>query len=409
MSLKNTIAELALEIFEEVRYIRRHLHQYPELSFEEFETSRFICSKLDEYGIPYQSGFVQTGIVAKIEGRNPDKKVIALRADIDALPIQETNKISYRSQNDGIMHACGHDFHTASLLGTAKILNHLKTEFDGTILLIFQPAEEKYPGGATLMMQEGALDNPSPEMIVGLHVLPDLPTGMIGIRPGKYMASGDEIYFTVKGPGGHGALPHQTVDTVLVTAQIITSLQQIVSRNAPAHIPTVLSFGRIIANGSTNIIPSEVQVAGTFRTMDENWRARGKELIVKIATAIAESMGAEIDFTIHHGYPVLINNPELTENIKRWTSELLGPDKVIDLDVRMTCEDFAFYSNKYPVCFIRIGTGRTGELKPAGLHTPCFDLNEDALVTAMQTSCWIAIQALQQEKNQELSFPRFQL
>ncbi|MEN8927254.1 MAG: M20 family metallopeptidase, partial [Flavobacteriales bacterium] len=282
--LAEKIKQLASANFEDIRNIRRHIHQHPELSFEEFETSKFIQSKLEEFDVEYKSGFVKTGIVALIKGRNPDSKIIALRADMDALPILEENKIEYKSKNHGVMHACGHDVHTSSLLGVAKILSQLTDEFEGTIKLIFQPGEEKLPGGASLMIKEGVLESPAPSAIIGQHVFPDLPAGKVGFRSGMYMASCDELYLTVKGKGGHAALPHKFTDTVLISCQIINSLQQIVSRKAKPDIPSVLSFGKInTTGGATNIIPDEVKIEGTFRTMNEEWRAEAHKLMVQIA------------------------------------------------------------------------------------------------------------------------------
>ncbi|NOU61011.1 M20 metallopeptidase family protein [Marinifilum caeruleilacunae] len=389
-NLKDKIKEFANSIESEIIEIRSHLHQYPELSFEEFETSKFIQSKLDEYGIPFTNGHVKTGIVGKIEGKNPSKKVIALRSDMDALPIDENPENKYCSKNIGVMHACGHDMHMASLLGTAKILNQFKSEWEGTILLIFQPGEELLPGGARLMMEEGALQ-PEPEWILGAHVLPDMPTGTVGFRSGMYMASGDEIYLTVKGKGGHAAMPHKCTDNVLIASHIIVALQQIVSRHCDARIPTVLSFGKIEANGATNIIPGEVKIAGTFRTMNEEWRSKAKQLISDIAKSTAKGMGAECEVDIRHGYPFLVNHEKYTEQAKNDAIELLGEEKVVNMDIRMTTEDFGFYSQKYPVSFYRFGVKSE---KPGSLHTPNFEANEKALKTSMSVMAWMAISYL---------------
>ncbi|GAB7086460.1 M20 metallopeptidase family protein [Marinifilum fragile] len=389
-NLKNQIQEFAQSIETEIIDIRAHLHQNPELSFEEFKTSEYIQAKLDEYGIPYTNGFVKTGIVGKIEGKNPSKKVIALRSDMDALPINENSENKYCSKNDGVMHACGHDMHMASLLGAAKILNQFKTEWEGTILLIFQPGEELLPGGARLMMEEGALQ-PEPEWILGAHVLPDMPTGTVGFRSGMYMASGDEIYLTVKGKGGHAAMPHRCTDNVLIASHIIVALQQIVSRHCDARIPTVLSFGKIEANGATNIIPEEVKIAGTFRTMNEEWRAKAKQLITDIAQSTAKGMGAECKVDIKHGYPFLVNHETYTDQAKADAISLIGEDRVVNMDIRMTTEDFGFYSQKYPVTFYRFGVKSD---KEGSLHTPNFEANEKALLTSMGVMAWMAISYL---------------
>ncbi|RUT78495.1 M20 metallopeptidase family protein [Ancylomarina longa] len=388
--LKTKIKEFAASINSEIKEIRAHLHANPELSFQEFETSKFIQTLLDKYGIPYQTGFVKTGIIGTIKGENPEKRVIALRSDMDALPIDENPENKFRSKNSGIMHACGHDMHMASLLGTAKILNQFKEKWEGTILLIFQPGEELLPGGARLMMEEGALQ-PEPEWVLGQHVLPDMPCGKVGFRSGMYMASGDEIYLTVKGKGGHAAMPHKCTDNVLIASHIIVALQQIVSRHCDARIPTVLSFGKVIANGATNIIPSEVSIEGTFRTMDEEWRAKAKELITNIAQSTAKGMGAECEVTIKHGYPFLVNNDQFTDLAKQNAIELLGEDKVVNMDIRMTTEDFGFYSQKYPATFYRFGVKSE---KDGSLHTANFEANEEALETSMSVMAWLAISFL---------------
>jgi amidohydrolase len=389
-TLKNKLKEFASGIYPEIKEIRAHLHANPELSFEEFHTSDFIQNKLKEMGISFKNGFVKTGIVGKIEGKNPGKKVIALRSDMDALPIQENKENKYCSKNDGIMHACGHDMHMAGLLGAAKILNEFKDEWEGTVLLIFQPGEELLPGGARLMMEEGAL-NPEPEWILGQHVLPDMPTGTVGFRSGMYMASGDEIYLTVKGKGGHAAMPHRCTDNVLIASHIIVALQQIVSRHCDARIPTVLSFGKIEAKGATNIIPEEVKIAGTFRTMNEEWRAKAKQLITDIAQSTAKGMGAECEVEIKHGYPFLVNHENYTDKAKQDAIELIGDDRVVNMDIRMTTEDFGFYSQKYPVTFYRFGVQSE---KTGSLHTSAFEANEKALETSMSVMAWLAISFL---------------
>lgn len=391
-NLIHKIKTLSADYYNEVVGIRRHIHQNPELSFQEYETSKFIQSKLTEYNIPFKSGYVKTGIVGHIKGKKEgDGKTIALRADMDALPIQEAGTHKYCSLNEGVMHACGHDVHTAALLGAAKLLKELEEEFSGTIVLIFQPGEEEHPGGAKLMLEEGALDEFKPDIILGQHVLPEMEVGQIGFRPGMYMASGDEIHFKVKGHGGHGALPHKITDTVLTTAHIITALQQISSRNAPATVPTVLSFGKVIADGATNIIPNEVTVAGTFRTMEEEWRAKAKRRMEQIATGIAESMEATVEFDIKHGYPVLHNDEKTTIKAKKLATEFFGEDKIVDMDLRMTCEDFAYYSKEYPVCFMRFGV-KPPEAEPKGsLHTPTFDIDERALEAAMANLAFLGI------------------
>ncbi len=394
--LKQTIKKLSAEYLAEFIAIRRHLHQHPELSMEEVETAAFIASKLDEYHIPYQKGIAKTGIIATIEGKNPSLKTIALRADMDALPITEINKTEYTSANPGVMHACGHDVHIASLLGTAKILNGMKQQFSGSIRLIFQPSEEKFPGGAFMMINEGVLKNPEPANIIAQHVLSSLDVGKIGVHSGKYMASTDEIYLTVKGKGGHGATPELNVDPVVIAAHIIIALQQIVSRNASPVIPTVLSFGKIAANGRTNIIPDEVIIEGTIRTFDEKWRAEAHQKITKMAQSIAEGMGGSCNVFIDNGYPYLINNEALTNRIQAYAIDYLGKENVEQLDLRMAAEDFAYYSQQIPASLYRLGIRNESKGIVANAHTSTFDVDEQCLETGIGFMAWIAINELNQ-------------
>ncbi len=388
------ISELSNSYFSEALQVRRELHMYPELSFEEFNTSDFLAKKLDEYGIPYEKGFVKTGIVAKIEGKDPKKKIIALRADMDALPIKEKNQLLFKSKNDGIMHACGHDVHMTCVLGAARVLSQLRDQFDGTILIIFQPGEELLPGGARLMLEEGALDNPEPDAVLALHVQPDIPAGIVGFRPGKYMASNDEIYLTINGKGGHAAMPHNIVDPVLIASHVIVSLQQIVSRNTDISIPTVLSFGKIIGEGATNVIPDQVKLEGTFRTTDERWRKEVHNKINSIARATAESMGGNCEVEIRNGYPALINDPELTVGLITQAERFMDQNQVINLGIRMTSEDFAFYGQKYPSCLFRLGVGSSEDLPQTFLHTSGFVAEENSILTGIGLLSWLAFSFL---------------
>ena len=388
------IKDLAKSKLDQIIDIRRHLHQHPELSFQEHKTSAYIQSKLTEMGIPFESGIVDTGIVARIEGKNPKSKTIALRADMDALPIHEENNIPYVSKNSGVMHACGHDVHSASLLGAASILNTLKDDFNGSIKLIFQPGEEKIPGGASLMIREGVLQNPEPSGIIGQHVFPDLEVGKVGFRPGMYMASADEIYVTVKGKGGHGALPHKNIDPVLIASHILVALQQIVSRFAKPDIPVVLSFGKVQANGATNIIPDQVTLEGTFRTMNEDMRFMLHDRMKEMAASIAKGMGGSCDFDIHVGYPFLINDEATTKRCISMAREYLGADNVVDLDLRMTAEDFAFYTQEVPGCFYRLGVRNESKGITGGLHTSTFDIDESALEIGMGLMATLALEEL---------------
>jgi amidohydrolase len=392
--LSEKIKALAAEFAPGIIQIRRHLHAHPELSEKEYNTAGFICKTLDGYGIQYMRNVGGNGIVAKIEGRQPQTTTLALRADMDALPIRELNECEYKSLNPGVMHACGHDVHMASLLGASKILNELRHDFEGTIRLIFQPSEEKFPGGALAMIGDGVLKNPVPERIYGQHVLPILEAGKVGFKPGRYMASTDEVYLTVKGKGGHAATPELIIDPVLIAAHIIVALQQVVSRVASPGVPTVLSFGRVIADGRTNIIPSEVKIDGTFRTFDEKWRALAHEKITAIAKGMAESMGGSCDVFIAKGYPFLVNDDRVTAQAKALAQEYLGVENVVDLDQRMTAEDFAYYTQIIPACFYRLGVKNPEWKNIRNLHTPEFDADEHSLETGMGLMAWLVVNQL---------------
>lgn len=393
MSLADKIKEIASKYSEDTVSFRRHIHSNPELSFEEFKTSEFISEKLKSFGIE-SIKVANTGVVGLIKGKNPDKKIIALRADMDALPIIEQNEVPYKSKNVGVMHACGHDVHTSSLLGTARILSEVKEQFEGTIKLIFQPGEEKIPGGASLMIKDGVLKNPYPKNILGQHVATAIPVGKVGFRSGMYMASADEIYITVKGKGGHAAMPDKNIDPILIASHIIVALQQIVSRNCDPRIPCVLSFGKIVGMGATNIIPDEVKIEGTFRTMDENWRKEAKVKMKKMAEAIADGMGAVCEFIILQGYPYLQNEPELTGRMKRAAVDFLGEENVLDLDIWMAAEDFAFYTQHIDACFYRLGVRNEAKGIISGVHTPTFNIDESALQVGSGLMAWLAIKEL---------------
>jgi amidohydrolase len=388
------IKALAKEVFEETIATRRHLHQHPELSFEEYQTSIFVKQRLHQLGIPFEE-MAGTGIVGYIKGELPSDRVVALRADMDALPILEVEGRSYGSLNPGVMHACGHDAHTASLLGTAKILQSLTSQFGGTIKLIFQPGEEKLPGGASLMIKEGVLQNPAPHAVLGQHVMPLIPAGKVGFRSGQYMASTDELYMTVRGKGGHGAQPQQNIDPVLIMAHILTGLQQVVSRMADPKMPTVLSFGKVIANGATNVIPNEVYLEGTFRTFDEKWRKEAHKRMQTLALGMAESMGGTCEFEVRNGYPFLVNDEELTASSRLAAVEYLGEDNVVDLDLWMAAEDFAYYSQVSKACFYRLGTGNEAKGIQSAVHTPTFDVDEDAFAISTGLMAYLTLKQLE--------------
>lgn len=393
MNLKETIQNLADEIFPDILEIRRFIHQHPELSFHEHKTAEYICEVLGKENISYRQGIAGTGILADIEGRS-NGKIIGLRADMDALPIQEENTVAYRSVNDGKMHACGHDVHTACLIGAARILNELRDQFPGKVKLIFQPAEEKAPGGARLMLKENLFGEEKPDLMIAQHVYPVMYTGRVGFKAGQYMASSDEIYITVRGKGGHAAMPHQITDSVLIAAHILVALQQIVSRHAEATTPTVLSIGKVVANGAVNVIPPEVSMEGTFRTMDENWRKEAHSRMIIMAQSIADSMGASCTFEIVEGYPVLYNDPGITAKSIEFARTYLGKDCVEELDIRMTAEDFAFFAQEYPSVMYRLGVRKPNQARPLELHTPQFNIHEEAIKTGTGFLAWLALSHL---------------
>jgi amidohydrolase len=391
-SIFNTLSQ---EIYPKLVSIREHLHAHPELSFQEYNTSKFIKDQLDEWNISYRDGFVKTGIVARIVGeKNSSSKRIAIRADIDALPISEENTCSYRSQNEGCMHACGHDVHTTSVLGAAYILNELRREWSGEVIFIFQPGEEKLPGGAKGMMEEGALGDPLPDAILGLHVEPTMQIGNLGFKGGKYMASGDEIYIDIIGEGGHAAAPHKHADTVSIAAHLLVELQQIVSRLTPPVIPTVLTFGKVIADGATNVIPAKVAIEGTFRTFDEKWRKQAHKKIKDIAAGMAKAFEVEINVKIVGGYPVLNNDKALTKNIQHFGKDLLGKEHIETLSIRMSAEDFSEYSQHMPACFYRLGVRNEDKNIIYPVHHPQFDADQEAVRYGAMSLAYFANQLL---------------
>jgi amidohydrolase len=382
------IKALAKEYAPEFINIRHQLHANPELSYQEFETSKLVQHQLSSWGIPFDIK-ATTGVIGLIEGKNPGKRIIALRADMDALPIKEANDVPYKSKNEGVMHACGHDVHTTCLLGASRILNELKSEWEGTVKLIFQPGEEKNPGGASLLIKEGVLENPKPASIFGLHVHPGLQVGKMSFRSGKVMASADELYITVKGKGGHAASPHLCIDPILIASHLITGLQQIVSRHNNPHNPTVLSITAFNGGSTTNVIPDEVQLKGTFRAMDEEWRFKAHGLIRKMATDLVHSMGGEIDLLIDVGYPSVYNNEELNEIAKEKASLFIGDRNVEETEKRMGAEDFGYYSQQIPGCFFRLGVMNEAKGITSGVHTPTFNIDESAIEIGMGMMAWL--------------------
>lgn len=393
MALKDRVKQMAAEISSDIIDIRRHLHRHPELSFHELETSAFICKKLEEMGISCQT-MAGTGIVGIIRGGLGPGRVIALRADMDALAIDDQKRTDYRSQNRGVMHACGHDAHTAMLLGVARILKNLSPTFQGSVRLIFQPAEEILPGGAIQMIQEGALRDPEVDLIIGQHVAPHLPAGTVAVRKGRFMASMDEISIRVKGKGGHGAEPHKITDPVLAASTIIVVLQQLISRKNNPSIPSVLSFGKIAANGSFNIVPDEVFLEGTFRTMDEVWRTEALSHIRQMTTSVAMGLGCECEVSIRNGYPSLFNPIVTADKLTTEMKHYLGEENVLDHPIWMASEDFAYYTREADSLFYLLGVGEEGR-ETTPLHTSRFDINENAIEAGMGVMAFLSLQFLQ--------------
>ena len=385
--LKEKIKSLAKEYAPGFISVRHHLHANPELSYQEFETSKFVQQKLNEFKIPFEIK-ATTGVVGLIKGKNPAKKIVALRADMDALPIKEENDVDYKSKHDGIMHACGHDVHTTCLLGAAKILNELRNEWEGTIKLIFQPGEERNPGGASIMIKDGVLENPKPRAIFALHVNPQLETGKLSFRGGRVMASADELYFTIKGKGGHAASPHTTVDPILIASHLIIGLQQVISRNKNPFDSSVLSITSVIGGTTTNVIPDEVKLMGTFRAMNEEWRSKAHGLIERTAKELVSSMGGEVDVHIDKGYPAVFNDENLNASARSLAEEFMGKENVEETEMRMGAEDFGYYSQLIPGCFYRLGTGNKEKGITAGVHTPRFNIDENAIEVGVGMMAW---------------------
>lgn len=386
--IKERIRQLAKDHAAEFIGIRHHLHAHPELSYEEYDTSAFVQQKLQSWGIPFVV-MAKTGVVGLLKGKNPDKRVVALRADMDALPITEENDIDYKSTKPGVMHACGHDVHTTCLLGAARILHSLKDEWEGTVKLIFQPGEEKNPGGASLMIADGVLEDPKPGKIIALHVHPGLEVGRLSFRNGMVMASADELYITIKSKGGHAAAPQFTADTILIASQLVVSLQQIISRNNSPVNPSVLSITSFQGGHTTNVIPSEVKLMGTFRAMDEEWRFKAHELIRKQTTELVHALGAEASIHIDVGYPFVLNDEALGNAARQKAEEYMGAGNVEETELRMGAEDFAYYSHQVPACFFRLGAGNKAKGITSGVHTPTFNIDENAIGIGMGMMAWL--------------------
>lgn len=384
------IKSLAANYKQEFIDVRRLIHANPELSYVEYETSEYIQSKLTEWGIPFEVK-ATTGVVGLIKGKNADERIVALRADMDALPITEKNDVIYKSKNVGVMHACGHDVHTTCLLGAAKILNETKNEWTGTVKLIFQPGEEKNPGGASLLIAEGVLENPAPQKIFALHVHPGMEPGEFSFRGGMVMASADEIYVTIKVKGGHAAAPYATADSILIASQLVVSLQQIISRNNNPFNPSVLSITSIQGGNTTNVIPSEVKLMGTFRAMNEEWRFKAHELIRNQTELLVKSLGGEVDLKIDVGYPFVKNDENLNATSRKLAEEFAGAANVSETELRMGAEDFAYYSQLIPACFFRLGAGNKEKGITNMVHTPVFNIDEDAIEHGIGMMAWLGV------------------
>lgn len=399
MNIKEIVCKQADTIFPETVRHYRYLHQHPELSHCEKNTAQYIADFLDTEGIPYRKDIGGYGILAWIKGKKTDNgKTIALVADMDALPVHEKNEIPHKSQNTGLMHACGHDAHTASLMSAAKIIHLLENEFGGTVLFVFQPGEEQSPGGANLMLKDEVFRDFTPDFIVKQHAYVDLPAGNVAFQTGTVMASADEIHIVVKGQGGHGALPHELNDTVLAASNIIIALQQVVSRRRNPFQPMTLSFGKFIANGATNVIPSELTLAGSLRCMDETERRKMLAIIPEIIESVAQAYGCTCEIFMPDGYPCTISHENITAEIRAQAIEFLGKNSVCDYPKRMTAEDFGFFTERYPCCFYRFGVTGKDSSSCGKLHSPTFLIDEEALKTASGLFSYISLISLKKCK-----------
>ncbi|CAA9550945.1 MAG: N-acetyl-L,L-diaminopimelate deacetylase homolog [uncultured Thermomicrobiales bacterium] len=367
---------------------RRHLHEHPELGFQEVETARFVAGRLAALGVEdVRTGIAKTGTTALVRGTGDGPgagKTLLIRADMDALPIQEENEVDYRSKHDGVMHACGHDAHTAMLLGTARLLMERRDRFAGTVKLLFQPAEEG-PGGAKPMIDAGVLDDPKVDAALGLHIAQEQPLGTIGVRPGPAMAASDGFTVTIRGKGGHGARPQSTVDPVAIGAQIVVALQTVVSRETNPITPAVVTVGAFRAGQAANVIPDTAELRATVRSFDQGERERLAERLEALVRGIATAMRAEVDFAYRFGYPPTVNDPAMTAIVRAAATETVGAERVLEPDPIMGAEDMSYFLERVPGCFFFVGSRNPDRGLVWGHHHPRFDFDEEALGTGIST------------------------
>lgn len=365
---------------------RRHLHENPELAFEEIETAKFVAERLEQLGLEdLRTGVGGTGVTALIKGGKGEGKVIMLRADMDALPILEENDVDYKSKVDGKMHACGHDAHTAMLLGVARVLMDRRDEFAGTVKVLFQPAEEVPPGGAIEMIKDGALENPRVDACIGLHVAADIPAGKIGVRSGPGSAGSDRFRAVIQGKGGHAARPQSTIDPVVIASQAVLALQALVSRETDPMEAAVISTTALLAGHAFNVIPDTAELRGTVRTLSPEVRDHLAKRVPEVIEGISKAMGAEAEVEFTLGYPGIVNDPEISRIVEEAATETLGEDAVIENELSMGGEDFSYFSLERPGCFFRAGTKNEERGIVWGHHHPKFDLEEEGFVAGMTT------------------------
>lgn len=368
---------------------RRYLHENPELGCEEFITSAFVIDRLTSLGVEdIRTGINVTGVTGLIHGTKPsvgDARVLLVRADMDALPIHEENDVDYRSAIDGKMHACGHDAHTAIQLGLARVLTERRSEFSGTVKLLFQPSEERGPGGARMMIEEGVLEQPNVDACLALHMAQDLPVGTISIREGAALAASDRFSVTIQGKGGHAAHPNHAVDPVVVGAHLITALQTIVSRNVDPIQPAVITVGSLHAGEAANVIPDTAHVLGTVRTLDSDVQALIVRRIEEVATGVCAAIGATATFEYTYGVPATINAPEMAQLIQATAAEVVGEDRVVSPDPSMGGEDFSYFLQARPGAMFMVGSNNPEKGLIWGHHHPKFDIDEESLAVGLET------------------------